>query len=109
VHRREIFVAGSRIGWADARGVPMLTGSVDLGQFGRPSHETLASSLLGRAEGGETIRDIGLSRSDTRARAWVVTTVALRHGGRLGFGGRSRVADWREVGSLFDTRPLPGG
>lgn len=109
VHRREIFVAGSRISWADARGVQMVSGSVDLGQFRPQAHEVRATSLLGRVDGGETVRDIGLSRSDQRARAWVVSTVALRHGGRLGFGGRSRVADWHEVGSLFDTRPLPGG
>jgi len=107
VHRREIFVAASRVGWLDARGVQMVTGAVDLGQFRARPDELLASSLFGQVEGGETIRDLGLCRSERRARAWVVATVALRHGGRLGFGGRSRVADWHEVGHVFDTRPLP--
>ena len=109
VHRREIFVTGSRIRWADARGVQMVKGSVDLRQFRVRPHEVLATSLLGRVEGVETVRDIGLTHSEQRARAWVVATVALRHGGRLGFGGRSRVADWHDVGGLFDSRPLPDG
>ena len=86
----------------------MATGSVDLGQFRPRPDEVLASALLGRVEGGETVRDIGLRRSDQRARAWVVATVALRHRGRLGLRRAVPRGRWHEVADLFDTATAPG-
>jgi CBS domain-containing protein len=107
VQRRPIFVVASRIGWLDARGVQLATGTVDLRQFRPRGDELLAKDLIGRSVGGETVSDIGLASDPDRSRSWTVVTVALRRGGVFGVGGRSRIADWSEVGALFETRPLP--
>src|SRR5262245_10343846 len=78
VQRRRIFVATARIGWLDGRGAQMASGAVDLRQYRASPDELSARALLGTDLRGETVRDVGLSRSSRLARAWAVATVALR-------------------------------
>jgi len=106
VQRRQIFVAASRIGWLDARGLQMATGTVDLRPFRSRGDELLARSLFGKSHHGETLRDIGFCPSEHLARSWVVATVALHKGGALARG-TTRVANWREAAELFQNRPEP--
>ena len=107
VQRRQIFVATSRIGMLDARGVQLAVGTLDMRQFRPRGDELLAKSLIGKTVAGETVSDIGIGSDPDRSRSWTVMTVALRRGGVFGMGGRSRIADWNEVAELFKTRPLP--
>jgi CBS domain-containing protein len=107
VQHRQIFVAASRIGWLDARGVQLAMGTVDLRQFRPRGDELLAKDLIGKSVAGETVSDIGLASDPDRSRSWAVVTVALRRGGVFGVGSRSRIADWSEAAQLFRTRPLP--
>src|SRR5689334_4748477 len=72
VQRRTIFVAASRIGWVDERGLQLATAAVDLRPFRPRGDELLARALLGRPLGDETLRDIGLRPSEHLARSWVV-------------------------------------
>src|SRR6478735_1633972 len=51
VQRRTIFISASRIGWLDARGLQMATGTVDLRAFRPRADEHLARDLLGRPHG----------------------------------------------------------
>jgi CBS domain-containing protein len=107
VQRRKIFVAASRIGWLDARGVQMTTRTVDLRQFRPRGDELLARSLIGTVVGSETVRDIGFCPSEHLVRSWVVATVALHRSGTLGLRGTSRVVDWREARAVFRQNPEP--
>jgi CBS domain-containing protein len=105
VQRRRIFVAAARIGWLDARGLQLGTGTVDLRQFRAHGDELLARTLLNADHEGEAVRDIGISPSPRLARAWVVTTVALRRRGRPRRGPATRVVDWHETAELFGPPP----
>jgi CBS domain-containing protein len=101
VQRRTIFVAASRIGWLDARGLQLSTGAVDLRPFRPRLDEHRVRELLGLHCGDEALRDIGLAPSHHLARSWVVATVALRHRTVIGMRGVTRVAPWREAAALF--------
>lgn len=107
VPRRQIFVSAARIGWLDARGVQLDTVTVDLRQFRPRRDELLGRSLIGRTHETQTVRDVGISPSERRARGWVVATVALQWRGALGVGGKRRVLGWNEVEDLFHTETLP--
>ena len=103
VQRRSIFVAASRIGWLDARGLQLASGAVDLRPFRPRGDEVLAREVIGTSIERETIRDVGFRPSEHLARSWVVATVALQRGG--GFSrGASRIAPWRDVESVFRQR-----
>jgi CBS domain-containing protein len=101
VQRRRIFVAASRIGWLDARGLQLATGDVDLRQFQPRGDELSAKATLGADLHGDTVRDIGLAPSTHMARAWTVATVAVRHRGALRRAGGLRVLPWRDAVDLF--------
>jgi CBS domain-containing protein len=101
VQRREIFVAASRLGWVDARGLQMATGAVDLRPFRPHGGEVMARNLIGNQVGGETVRDIGIRPSEHLVRSWVVATVALQKPGSLGRRGVIRVEGWRAAAALF--------
>jgi CBS domain-containing protein len=101
VQRRTIFIAASRIGWLDARGLQLSTGAVDLRPFRPRLDEHRVSELIGRRHGDETLRDIGLVPSHHLARSWVVATVALRHRRMMGARGVTRVVPWRDSAELF--------
>jgi CBS domain-containing protein len=101
VQRRRIFVAASRIGWLDARGVQLATGTVDLRQFQPRGDEVSARAVLGADLHGHTVRDIGLSPSTRMSRAWTVATVAVRRRGAFRRGSGTRVLDWHDAAELF--------
>jgi CBS domain-containing protein len=105
VQHHQTFVAASRIGWLDARGIQMATGTVDLRRFRPRGDELLARKLLAADVRGDAVRDIGFEPAAHRARTWVVTRVALQRRGPLRARGAIRVVDWQEVPELFEGRP----
>jgi CBS domain-containing protein len=105
IRRRRIFVAASRIGWLDARGLQLASGTVDLRPFQPRGDEVLARSVLDVDHQGETVRDIGFSPSPRLSRAWVVRTLALQRRGPFRVGGTIRVVDWHEAHQLFQAQP----
>jgi hypothetical protein len=107
VQRRRIFVAASRIGWLDERGLQLVTDTLDLRPVQPRGDEVLARSLLGAGSSHETVRDIGLAPSDRLARAWVVATVALRRRNPLHRGGPVRIVPWDDVADLFHAEAEP--
>lgn len=105
VQRRPIFVATSRLGWPDARGLQLTSGAVDLRRFESRGDELWARTILGQAHRGLAVRDIGVLPS--RRRTWRVTTVALQQRGLLRTRGPVRVVGWHEAAELFAGHPVP--
>ncbi|MCU1461604.1 MAG: Magnesium transporter [Acidimicrobiales bacterium] len=106
VQRRRIFVGAGRIAEVDASGVRLAGGTVDLRHFRQRPGELLATSLLDRRIDGETLHDLALAPSATRARAWEVTSIALGSVGPLRRRRTHRVIGWQDATSLFDFGPI---
>lgn len=102
VQRRRVFVAATRIGEIDTRGLRLRRGSINLRQFELRDGERLAAAeLIGSRVGDRRVVDIGLTPAPEPF-MWEVATVALASGRRMP--GRRRppdVIDWSEAGELF--------
>ncbi len=101
VQRRRVFVAATRIGEIDGRGLRLRRGSINLKQFElRDGERLIGAELFAAKVGGRRVVDIGLTPAPEPF-VWEVATVALA-GRRLP--GRRRhpeVIDWSEAGELF--------
>lgn len=101
VQRRRVFVAATRIGEIDTRGLRLRRGSINMKQFElRDGEKLIAGELLRSKVAGRRVVDIGLTPSPEPF-VWEVATVALA-GRRIP--GRRRapeVIDWSEAGELF--------
>src|SRR5205823_2332561 len=102
VQRRRIFVGAGRVADVDAAGVRLSGGTVDLRHFQQRPGELLATALLDHKVEGETVNDLALVPSATRARAWEVASIALGSLGPLRRRRTHRVIGWRDGMSLFD-------
>jgi CBS domain-containing protein len=103
MQRRLIFVSAGRVGSIGPGGVCLRGGTVDLRHFKARPGELLLSDLLGRRIADETVMDISLQPDQPVG--WSVAGVALGTGRAL-YRRTRRVADWREVASLFDGGPV---
>ncbi len=108
VQRRRVFVAVTRIGEIDTRGLRLRRGAINLKQFELREGERLAAGeLIGRRLGGRRVVDLGLQPAP-EPDAWEVATVALHVSHRVpGLGRAPEVIDWSEAGELFsEQRPV---
>jgi CBS domain-containing protein len=103
MQRRRIFVSAGRVGSIGPSGVCLRGGTVDLRHFKARPGELLLSGLLGQRIGDETVMDISLQQDQPVG--WSVAGVALGTGRAL-YRRTRRVADWGEVGPLFDGGPV---
>ena len=106
VQRRRIFVGAGRVAEVDSAGIRLSGGTVDLRHFRQRPGELLATTLLDRKIEGETVNDLAVVPSATRAKAWDVTSVALGSAGPLRRRRTHRVIGWADAAPLFDFGPM---
>jgi len=115
-HRRRIFVPIGRMTSADAAGVVLATGSVNLRRFEqRPGEALVLGDLLDRSvtivETGARATVVDAAMEQTRTRDWVLSRVAVREHlvGRLARRrGNIRQLDWSAVAGLTNTQEAQG-
>lgn len=107
VQRRRVFVAVSRIGEIDSRGLRLRRGTINLKQFElRPGERLVVGELFGKRVGERRVVDLGL-RPAPDPFEWEVGTVALQTRRMPGLKRTPEVLDWSEAGELFaEERPV---
>jgi len=103
VNRRRIFVAAARVADIAGTGVRLRSQAVDLRPFQARKAELLATALLDRPHGGETVVDVGLAPTARLTGAWEATVLALGRSGALRRAKPTRIVPWTEAAELFDT------
>jgi CBS domain-containing protein/flagellar motility protein MotE (MotC chaperone) len=102
--RRRIFVNANRIGALDNDGARLRSWDVDLNPFKRKPGELLVKELIDRRVGAETVSDVALRETPTKAGTWEVAKVRLaRRSSVLRRRPSYRLVDWDEVPQLFVT------
>jgi CBS domain-containing protein len=102
VNRRRIFVAAARVADIAASGVRLRSEALDLRPFQPRPGELLATSLLDRRCGDDTVVDVGVAPTARPAGGWEVTVVALGRPGALRRVKPTRTVAWTDVPELFD-------
>ena len=107
VQRRRVFVAVTRIGEIDTRGLRLRRGSINLRQFElRPGERLVMGELVGKRVGERRVVDLGL-RAAPDPFEWEVATVALGVRRMPGLKRTPELIDWSEAGELFaEERPV---
>lgn len=105
IQRRHIFVNANRVGAIDPTGVRLRSGTIDVRPFKqRPGEQLVHGDLFGTRVGDDFIIDVAIQQ-DPAFGGWVAVQAALGGRGRLRRRRTSRVAEWREIGPLFDAGP----
>jgi CBS domain-containing protein len=107
VQRRRVFLAVTRIGEIDSRGLRLRRGTINLKQFElRPGERLVMGELVGKRVDDRRVVDIGL-RPAPDFFEWEVATVALGSRRMPGLKRSPEVIDWSEAGELFaEERPV---
>jgi CBS domain-containing protein len=101
--RRRIFVNANRIAVLESDGARLRSWDVDLNPFRLRSGELLVSTIIDSRVGDETVSDVALRATGTKASTWEVVKVRLSRRSTLRRRLSHRVVDWDEVPSLFAT------
>jgi len=105
VQRRNIFLNAARVGEIDATGVRLRSGTIDVRPFTqRPGEQLAVGDLFGQRVGDDFIIDVAIAH-ETATGTWFAVQAALGPRGALRRRRISRVAEWSEIGPLFDAGP----
>lgn len=102
--RRRIFVNANRVGDLNGDGVRLKSWDVDLNPFKpRPGEVLIATQLIDRKVGNETVSDIAIrANTDGRSTWWEIDKVRLAMRNSLRRRPTYRLVDYEEVPALFD-------
>lgn len=104
VQRRRVFVALNRVEELHGLGLRLRSAAVDLHRFEQRPGEILASSeILGTKVNGSVVNDIALRKVTGDKQTLEVAAVSVATPGGLRRRRSTRVVDWREVSSVFET------
>lgn len=106
VERRQIFVNAHRVSEIDQDGIRLASGTVDLRRFRpRPGEMLARADVFDRRQGGEVINDLAIAPTPGRFGEWCLTSVSFSSAGILRRRRAGRIADWRQIASVFDIDP----